>query len=70
MNANLTEQDMATRNALAYVDQSEDPEKNCSNCRFFQPEKFAGACGGCQLFPNGGVNPNGNCKSWAAVVAG
>lgn len=68
-NANLTEQDKATRKAVMYVDKSEDPNKVCTNCRFWQPDKFSGDCGGCQLFANGAVNPNGYCGSWAEQVS-
>ena len=41
----------------------------CKNCRFFQPDKFEGSCAGCMLFVNGGVEPGGYCKSWAAQEA-
>jgi hypothetical protein len=67
-NANLTEQDKATRTAVKYVEKSTEPGKQCTNCRFWQPDKHPGACGGCQLFANGAVNPNGYCASWAEQV--
>jgi len=63
-NQNLTEADMQTRQALQYVDKSEKPDQVCNNCRFWQPDKFDGACGGCQLIPNGAVDPQGWCASW------
>ncbi len=63
-NASLTDQDLETRKNLGYVEKSPKPDQNCSNCRFWQPDKFEGACGGCQLFANGAVNPEGYCKSW------
>ena len=59
----LTEADITQRNALGYVAKSEDAEKNCGNCRFYQPGTQANGCGGCQLF-KGPVSPEGNCKSW------
>lgn len=63
-NQNLTEADMQTRQALQYVDDSPKPDQVCANCRFWQPDKFDGACGGCQLIPNGAVDPQGWCASW------
>jgi len=68
-NQNLTEADMNTRKALNYVKQTEIPEQNCKNCRFWQAEKFDGPCGGCQLISNGAVNPQGWCASWVAQPA-
>ncbi|MFP4507159.1 MAG: high-potential iron-sulfur protein [Cyclobacteriaceae bacterium] len=62
-NQDLTEADLQTREALKYVDESPKPEQQCSNCRFWQPDKFEGACGGCQLF-KGAVDPQGWCQSW------
>ena len=68
LNAGLTDQDKTVRDAVGYMDQSTEADKNCTNCRFWQPDKFDGPCGGCQLFANGAVNPAGYCKSWAAPV--
>lgn len=68
-NQNLTEADMNTRQALNYVKQSEKPEQNCKNCRFWMEEKFDGPCGGCQLISNGAVTPQGWCQSWVAQQA-
>jgi hypothetical protein len=64
-NQDLTEADLQTRQALNYVDESAKPDQQCSNCRFWQPDKFEGACGGCQLF-KGAVDPQGWCASWVA----
>jgi hypothetical protein len=61
----LTEADITQRNSLGYVEKTEDPAKNCGNCRFYQPGTQANGCGGCQLF-KGPVNEGGNCKSWFA----
>jgi len=68
-NQNLTEADMQTREALKYVKQTENPEQNCKNCRFWVAEKFDGPCGGCQLIANGAVTPQGWCQSWVAQQA-
>lgn len=68
-NQNLTEADMQTRQALQYVEQTENPEQNCKNCRFWVEEKFDGPCGGCQLIANGAVTPQGWCASWVAKEA-
>lgn len=68
-NQNLAESDLQVRESVAYIDQTENAEQKCTNCRFYQADKFAGACGGCMLFANGAVNPEGWCKSWAAKDA-
>lgn len=62
----LTEQELALRNNLGYVDASPKPEANCANCRFLQALENS-PCGGCQLFA-GPVSPGGYCNSWAAVA--
>ena len=69
LNKDLTEQDLSTRESLKYVAKTEKADQNCLNCQFYQPEKFEGACGGCQLFANGAVNPNGWCLSWTEKQA-
>lgn len=68
-NANLSESDKEVRSSVDYQKESPVEGKNCTNCRFYQPEKFEGDCGGCQLFVNGAVSPGGWCKSWAAAEA-
>lgn len=65
-NADLAESDLNVRESVGYVAESPEADKICKNCRFYQPDKFEGACGGCQLFVNGAVAPGGYCKSWAA----
>ena len=58
----LTEQDLAMRNNLGYVDKSETPDQFCSNCQLLKkPEN--GGCSGCLLF-NGPVTDEGWCNSW------
>jgi len=50
--------------ALNYVEESPEPNKNCANCQLYQQEKYGAGCGGCQLFP-GPVAGEGYCSSWA-----
>lgn len=69
LNAPLTDSDKEVRQSVGYAAKSPVEGKNCLNCRFYQPDKFEGDCGGCQLFVNGAVNPDGWCKSWAATEA-
>ena len=63
----LTEQELATRQNLNYVDESPYPEKLCSNCQFFQPAG-ENECGGCTLI-KGPIHPDGYCDSWVAKQA-
>ena len=63
----LTEQELATRENLGYVDESPDPEKLCSNCEFFLPAG-ENECGGCTLI-KGPIHPDGYCNSWVAKQA-
>jgi hypothetical protein len=65
----LTDTDLTMRTNLKYVAKSEDPAKNCKNCKFFLADQHGDACGGCQLF-KGPVNPAGNCASWFAKEQG
>jgi hypothetical protein len=55
---------LQVRRNLQYVEKSTTPGKKCSNCAQFEAGKYK-ECGGCKLFA-GGVNPEGNCLSWAA----
>lgn len=60
----LTDADIKQRESVSYVEKSTEAEKNCLNCRFWQPNATdPNACGGCQLI-KGPVNPQGYCKSW------
>jgi hypothetical protein len=53
------------RRTLQYKEKSDTPEKKCSSCAQFEPERYAGTgCGGCKLFA-GAVNPEGICLSFA-----
>lgn len=60
----LTEQEIAMRNSLAYVDDTPDPTKNCLNCSLYLAAAEGAACGGCNLL-KGPIAPNGYCISWA-----
>jgi hypothetical protein len=64
-NENLSPTDLKTRESLGYIEQSEKADQNCSNCRFYNPAKFKGDCGACQLFANGAVASGAWCKTWA-----
>ena len=62
----LAPQDLASREALKYVDQSPKPAELCTNCRLYNAPAGGSPCGGCQLF-QGPVAPLGWCASWAPV---
>jgi hypothetical protein len=47
-----------------YTEQSPDPGKTCSGCRFFTTGAEPTACGKCEIF-NGPANPKGKCDDWA-----
>jgi hypothetical protein len=66
-NQSLSEVDLKTRESLGYIDESETLDQNCTNCRFYKPEKFKGDCGSCMLFAKGAVASGAWCKSWAAT---
>ncbi len=69
-NKNLTEVELNMRESLKYVTLSEKKGENCLNCQFYEPDKFEGHCGGCQLFSDGAVSPEGYCLSWTVVQTG
>jgi hypothetical protein len=48
-----------------YTENSPDPDKTCSRCRFFTPGAEPAGCGKCEIF-NGTANPKGKCDDWAA----
>lgn len=60
----LTEQEVAMRTQLQYVDSSPDPAKLCDNCALFLTPQEGSACGGCNLL-KGPIAPKGYCISWA-----
>lgn len=57
--------DAGARKALKYVDQSADPTRICSGCRFYKQPDGGAACGGCQII-TGPVAPTGYCSTWTA----
>jgi len=61
----LAAKNAAARKALKYVDQSADPARVCSGCRFFKQPAGGAACGGCQIL-TGPITPTGYCSSWIA----
>jgi hypothetical protein len=61
----LSPADAAVRTSLAYVDNSVEPGKTCSNCQQFIPNTAANACGSCKVV-KGPINPYGNCKAYLA----
>ncbi|MGD0675413.1 MAG: high-potential iron-sulfur protein [Polyangiaceae bacterium] len=63
----LTPADAQVRSMLAYVDQSAQPGKMCSNCQQFLPAA-PDACGACKIV-KGPINPAGYCKSFLVKPA-
>lgn len=63
----LSPADVTVRTSLAYVDNSAELGKTCSNCQQFMPT-VANACGTCKVV-KGPINPNGNCKAYLAKPA-
>jgi hypothetical protein len=61
----LSSADLSVRTVLAYVDNSFEPGKTCSNCQQFIPNTVSRTCGTCKVV-KGPINPNGNCKSFLA----
>lgn len=59
--------DVEKRKSLGYTSLSPIPDKECSNCQLFIPQKEGAECGGCLLFA-GPVSPEGYCTYWAPVV--
>ena len=64
----LTETDLATRNALTYIDKGANPAEICSSCRVYNAPAAGSACGGCQLFA-GPVLAGGHCSGWVAMAS-
>jgi hypothetical protein len=62
----LTEQEIAMRNQLQYVDVTANPEQACHNCALYLAAADGAACGGCNLL-KGPIAPDGYCISWAAA---
>jgi hypothetical protein len=62
----LSEADIQTRTANAYVEASTHTGQRCENCALYVAGA-AGACGTCQVV-KGPINPGGWCNIW--VTAG
>jgi len=60
--------DPGIRKALAYVDKSSNPDKDCANCRFFKEAASGEVCGGCEII-KGKIAATGYCNSWVARPA-
>lgn len=65
--SNLTEEQIQTRKSVQYVDDSPNEEKQCNNCRLFEPPDATEECGGCQVVP-GPIHPQGYCTSWVSAT--
>lgn len=57
------------RKSLQYKVKSDNPDKVCSKCAQFTPEKF-GDCGGACKLITGPVKPAGGCLSFAPIGSG
>jgi hypothetical protein len=64
----LSPTDVTVRTSLAYVDNSVEPGKTCSNCQQFIANAAGNACGTCKVV-KGPINPAGYCKSYVAKPA-
>jgi hypothetical protein len=62
----INEGEQGMRTAVDYVEQSADPSKVCAGCSYFHPGDSGSACGKCDMFSGGAVNPQGHCNSWNA----
>ncbi|WP_129782424.1 high-potential iron-sulfur protein [Peristeroidobacter soli] len=61
--------ELSTRKAVGYVEQSSNPQSVCAGCAFFHAPASGEACGKCDMFNGGPVNPGGYCRSWTARAA-
>ena len=64
--AGMAEADIATRNAMAYVDASTTDGQDCANCALFTADA-GGGCGTCTVV-RGPINPAGWCNVWAEAT--
>lgn len=60
----VSEEELAKRKQLGYVDKSPIPESRCDNCQLYIPPKSDKECGGCMLF-KGPVYAEAYCTYWA-----
>lgn len=62
----LAPADAQLRTTVAYVDQSPEAGKTCSNCSLFTAPAAEGECGGCTAV-KGPIHPDGYCTLWVAA---
>lgn len=60
----VSEQDLAVRKKLGYVEKSPIADNQCHNCNLYLPPKPDHNCGGCMLF-KGPVFTDAYCTYWA-----
>jgi hypothetical protein len=60
----LSEPERSARRLQDYTDQTTQPDRRCSNCRYYTPAP-EGQCGACQLI-RGPIHPEGYCNLWTA----
>jgi hypothetical protein len=60
----LSEEEVAKRAELQYVDATTRAGMNCVGCQFYTAAA-EGACGGCTILA-GPIHPEGWCSTWAA----
>jgi len=63
----LSEEDLAKRKSLGYVEKAPTENKQCSNCNLWLPPKNDEPCGRCQLF-KGPAPAEAYCTYWAPQV--
>jgi hypothetical protein len=63
----VSENDLALRKKLGYVEKSPIADNQCLNCNLFLPPKEGQNCGGCMLF-KGPVFTDAYCTYWAPKV--
>lgn len=59
----MTDGERSSRRSLDYQEISPQPGEVCADCAFYHA---AEACGTCDMFNGGPVNPKGRCDSWSA----
>ena len=60
----LTNEEIKTRNSLAYADRSPDPKKHCIDCVQYVAPPSIDQCGSCKVL-KGPVHPRGSCNVFA-----
>src|SRR5688572_16742073 len=63
----VSENDLAVRKKLGYVEKSPIADNQCQNCNLYLPPKPEHKCGGCMLF-KGPVFNDAYCTYWAPKV--